>query len=114
MSENDTTTIQVSYEVAAALDRRKSGDDTYDSVIRKLINNSPVSMGKLREADQPIEVVGNERLENAPGGATCTHYDVVTGETCGEPAKWLQTIKYGDGEPSELYLCDEHGPETEK
>lgn len=110
---DDTTTIQVSYAVAEALDKRKSGGDTYDGVIRRLINHSPVPMGQLREAEQPIEVVDNERLEDAPGGATCSHYDVISGETCGRPAGWLQTLRYGESDPSELYLCSEHGPDDD-
>lgn len=114
VDEASTTTIQVTHEVAGALDRRKSGDaDTYDGVIRKFINNSPVPMGQLKEAEQPIEVVENEQLENPPGGATCSHYDVIDGETCGQPAKWLQTVQYGDSDPSELYLCETHGPDDE-
>lgn len=110
---SETTTIQVTREVSEALHKRKSGSDTLDDVIRKLINCSPVPMGKLRDAEQPIEVVDNEQLENPPGGATCSHYDVVTGRTCGKTAEWLQTVQYGDSEPSELYLCAEHGPREE-
>lgn len=113
--QTDTTTIQVSIEVATALDKRKSGTaTTYDKVIRKLINSSPVPMGQLKESEQPIEVVENEQLENPPGGATCSHYDVINGEVCGNPAKWLQTIKYGDSDPSELYLCEKHGPKNDR
>ena len=107
---SDTTTIQTSVEVREALHKRKCADESLDDVIRKLINQTPAPMGAIKEPEQPLEVVENEKLDDVPGGATCSHYDVVTGETCGCPAEWLQTVQYGESEPSELYLCDEHGP----
>ena len=111
MCMSGKTTVQVTYEVSEALHKRKSGDDTLDDVIRKLINQTPAPMGAIKDAEQPIEIVNNEQLESVPGGATCSHYDVVTGETCGSPAAWLQTLQYGDSDPTELYFCDEHGGE---
>lgn len=107
---DDTTTIEVSYDVWSALDKRKEKGGTFDSVIRRLINNSPVPMGNLKETDTPVERVDIQELETDED-AECHHYDVVSGERCGNTAAYVETIQYGDGDPSEMYLCDEHAPD---
>jgi len=104
----DTTTIEVSYEVWEGLDKRKQRGESFDDVIRRAFKQTPAPIGVIQE-DQGIEHVEKVELDDSPAGATCSHYDVIAGETCGEQAVYLETMQYGDGDKQEVYLCEQHG-----
>jgi len=110
---DDTTTIEVSHEVWAGLDKRKERGESFDDVIRRAFAQTPAPIGTIQEAEQDITVASTTELDNPPAGATCVEYDVIAGETCGESAKYLAEVQYGDGDPQELYYCAEHGSESE-
>jgi len=111
MSDEGTTTIEVSHEVWAGLDKRKKRGESFDSVIRRVFEQTPAPIGSIKE-DAGIEHVETVELDDPPSGATCSHYDVIAGETCGDKAVYLETMQYDGGDPQELYLCEEHGPDN--
>jgi hypothetical protein len=102
----DTTTIEVKHDTYRALDLRKEVGESFDSAIRRLIGQVGPGVGDIKE-DTDIEGVETVELDDPPGGAKCSHYDMIAGETCDEPATHLHTMKYGDTE-NELYLCETH------
>lgn len=111
--EQDTT-VQVSYEVWAALDRRKDRNETMDDVIRKLINNSPVPMGAMKGEfpepflDDVVPLADDETPEKK-----CSHYDSVSNEQCENEPTHKQDYRYDEDEDwSTWYYCDEHRPDT--
>jgi len=105
--EPTTTTVEVTHEIWAALDKRKSRGDSFNDVIKKLINESPAPVGAIEE-DPGLETVDITEVEDVPEDEECTHYDIITGETCGDDPTHRQTFRYEDGDPQELYLCEEH------
>jgi len=109
MSETDTTTVEIHRDTWRELNIRKEPGESFDSVIRRLIDATGIGVGAIKE-DPDLEVTGLEQVD-APKGATCAHYDVVDRETCGDPAAYVQTMQYGDGDPDELYLCPTHAGE---
>lgn len=113
--EPRTTTVEVKMDTWAALDKRKERGDSFDDVIRKLIDSTPVGFGQLQEVDQPVETRNVEELtvaEREEVDEQCSHYDIITGETCDNQVEFCQEYRYGsDGEWSEMYYCSEHAPD---
>jgi hypothetical protein len=110
MGSDSTTTVQVTREVHRGLDIRKEPGETIDDVIRRLMAQTPAPLGSIKE-DDGIEHHEWERADDAPFGASCSHYDVIAGEVCGDPAEWIQTVAYDGGDEQQLYFCEAHGPE---
>lgn len=108
MADHGTTTVQVNYEIWEALEKRKEPGESFNGVIRRLINNTSAPVGSIKE-DGDIKHISTEELESVPSGATCSHYDTIAGEICGEKAAYLCKMRYGDGEPQEFYYCETHG-----
>jgi len=111
--EQHTTTVQITTEVWAALDRRKGRNESFDDVIRKLIDQTPASMGAIKPVEPEHEPRFADPVPVEDTDETCVDYDVITGETCGEPADYKHPYVIGDGNPEEnpedeLYLCEEH------
>ena len=102
----DTTTVEVKHDTYRALDIRKDVGESFDDAIRRLIGQVGPGVGDIK-TDGAIE--GEiERIEDPPAGATCSHYDIIAGEACGEKATHLNTVTYDGGDPTEMYLCDKH------
>lgn len=112
--EPQTTTVEIKTETWAALDRRKGRGDSFDEVIQRLIDATPVGFGELEGVDQPIEYGGIEELtadeiEETEEG--CAHYDMISGEQCGGEVNFRQQWRYeGEEEWSHFYYCSEHVP----
>jgi hypothetical protein len=109
------TTIEVTHEIWAALDKRKDRGDSFNDVIQRLIDNSAVSFGDLQEIDQPVEYGDIEREwpddvdENG-----CAETDIITGEPCGEDVVCRQEYRWKDeDEWSYFYYCEEHAPQID-
>lgn len=119
MPESDgTTTIEVKHETWAALDRRKDRGDSFDDVIQKLINTTPAKMGSLQVGEIDVEngcieeLTVQEREEVESG---CSHYDVVTGDSCNKQIEFRQSYRYPEeDEWSYFYYCEEHAPEGQE
>lgn len=108
MSEDtDTTTIEVSDEVWSGLDKRKERGESFDDVIRRLFGQADVPLGGI-QVDDAIEIVDVREAKNAPAGASCSHYKPIEGEICGEPAEYIEVLRYDDGEEQEFYFCEDH------
>jgi predicted CopG family antitoxin len=103
----DTTTIEVKYDTHRALDIRKDVGESFDEVIRRLIDQVAPSVGDIEPSDD-IEESSIERIESPPDNATCSMYDIIEGETCGDPATHIQSVTHKAGDETELYLCDRH------
>lgn len=103
----DTTTIEVKHDTYRALDLRKEVGESFDGAIRRLIGQVGPGVGDIK-TDPAIETGETVEVENPPGGATCSHYDLIAGETCGDPATHLHTVSYDGGDETEMYLCNEH------
>lgn len=102
----ETTTVEVKYDTYRALDIRKDVGESFDDVIRRLVGAVGPGVGDIKtDGDLESKI---ERLEDPPAGATCSHYDIIDGETCGDDATHLNTVTYGDGDPNEMYLCAKH------
>jgi len=98
----DTTTIQISTETWADLDRRKGRGESFDDVIQKLLEASPVTFG-----DGPLPDVEYVDHEPATDGEQCVHHDAVTGEQCDRDAEYVvENEVFGD--TTEFALCEEH------
>lgn len=112
-ADRRTTTIQITNEIWAALDRRKERGESFDDVIRRLIEATGVGVGAIKEP-QPgePEIIGGP-VEDADADEDCMHYDVIDGETCGDGAVAKQEMRYGEGDdnPTTFYYCEEHAPE---
>lgn len=116
--QEGTTTVEVKYDTWAALDRRKERGDSFDDVIRKLINASAVGVGEMNVGDQGIEAsdvekLSTEQLDGLDEG--CDHGDSITGEICGDDVEYRQRYRYnGEDEWSEFYYCEQHAPASEE
>lgn len=106
----DTTTIEVKHDTYRALDIRKDVGESFDGAIRRLIGQVGPGVGDIEE-DAGVEAVETVRVEDPPAGASCSNYDMIAGEACGEPATHLHTLSY-EGSESEMYLCEEHAGDT--
>lgn len=107
------TTVEVTYDVWAALDKRKDRGDSFNDVIKRLIDNSAVEMGQLKGVDQEIETkdVVEISAENAKDHS-CAHADPVTGEMCDETPSYEQEYRHAGAEEwSTFYYCEEHKPD---
>jgi hypothetical protein len=111
--EQDTTTVEVKIDTWAALDRRKERGDTFDDVIRRLIDATPVGMGQLKEVDQPLEYGDVQPLDaDDDPEKSCAEYDIISGEACDKDVEYKQAWRYEDEEEwSWFYYCPEHTPE---
>jgi hypothetical protein len=110
MSEGKTT-VEVTHEIWAALDKRKERGESFNDVIHRLIDNTPAPVGAIKE-DAAIQADDFERAPDANEG--CYYFNAVSGEQCGEPAEWKQRVYYGeDDDGDEMYFCDDHGPAAE-
>jgi len=113
--EQPTTTVQITTEVWGALDKRKGRNESFDDVIRKLIDQTPAGMGAIKTAEPEYEPRFADPIPLDETDETCGKYDTVTGETCGERAAYKQPYVLGDGDPEEdaedaFHLCEEHAP----
>lgn len=103
----DTTTVEVKHDTYRALDLRKDVGESFDGAIKRLIGQTGPGVGAV-ETDDAIETGEIRELDDPPAGATCSYYDMIGGETCGDTATHLQTVTYNDGDGQELYLCSKH------
>jgi hypothetical protein len=113
MSE-ETTTVEVKHDTYRALDIRKEVGESFDDAIRRLIGQVGPGVGEI-ETDPAIEAGETIEVDDPPAGASCSHYDMIANETCGEPAAYLHTVYYDDDDGTEMYLCEDHAstePET--
>jgi hypothetical protein len=106
----DTTTVEVKHDTYRALDLRKDVGETFDDAIRRLIGQTGPGVGDVK-TDDNIETGEITELDDPPAGATCSYYDMIGGETCGDTATHLQSVSYKDGDAQELYLCAKHAGE---
>jgi predicted CopG family antitoxin len=107
----ETTTVEVKHDTYRALDIRKDVGESFDDAIRRLIGQTGPGVGQI-ETDGAIE--GEiEELDDPPAGATCSHYDLIASEMCGERATHINTVTYDGGEPTEMYLCARHAGESD-
>lgn len=111
MSE-DTTTVVVKHDTHRALDLRKDVGESFDDVIRRMVGQLGPGVGEIKE-DPNIESGDTVELDDPPGGATCSHYDIVAGEMCGDKATHLHTVRYDGGDETEMYLCAKHAGKGE-
>lgn len=112
MEEGGTTTIQVTHEIWAALDRRKKRGESFDDVIRRLINATPVKVGDLEASVQDaIPEFETREVEDYDGDETCVNGDPIEGDVCGNPAVAKQDWRYpDDDEWSTWYYCEDCDP----
>ena len=114
--EPRTTTVEVKMDTWAALDKRKERGDSFNDVIRKLIDATPVGFGELREAEQEIQHRNLEELtasEMEDVDEQCSHYDIISGEACGNDVEFRQEYKFASADEwDEFYYCEEHAPGT--
>jgi len=99
-----TTTVEVTFEVWEALDKRKERGESFNDVITRLINATGIEVGAIKE-DAALEASEPEPVDT---GEECCHYDTISGEICDDPAEYVQEVRYDGGEPDELYLCEDH------
>jgi len=110
----DKTTIEVTRAVWAALDKRKDEGESFNDLIIRLINQTPVKFGDLEVGDIPdIDLRDPKPLKN--GGdinkETCDGFDPVEGP-CDETPKYRQEYRFTeDGDWGVWYWCEEHAPE---
>ncbi|AFH22034.1 hypothetical protein OSG_eHP15_00020 [environmental Halophage eHP-15] len=104
--DTGTTTVQVKYDTYRALDLRKDVGESFDDAIRRLIGQVGPGVGDI-ETDAALES-DVEPVANPPAGATCSHYDIIDGETCGDEAAYLNTVAYDGGSEQKMYLCEKH------
>ncbi len=110
MGEPDTTTLQVTYDVWGALDRRKQDGETFDDVIRRLINQSPAGMGELKQGPTPDIEYGETVAVSDEDGA-CAHFDPIDGQ-CEQPVAYKQQYRLeADSEWRTWCWCKEHAPD---
>jgi len=103
----DTTTVEVKHDTYRALDIRKDVGESFDDAIRRLIGQVGPGVGDIK-TDSGIETTEIVEIDKAPGGAQCSHYDMIAGETCGDRATHIQRMSYDGGDEQELYLCETH------
>jgi len=103
----DTTTVEVKHDTYRALDLRKEVGESFDDAIRRLIGQVGPAVGEIK-TDTNIKAGETVKIDDPPGGASCSHYDMIAGDTCGQPATHLHTVYYDDDDGTEMYLCDEH------
>jgi predicted CopG family antitoxin len=108
-----TTKIEIKNTTLAALDKRKKGGDNFDDVIQRLMDNSAVMFGGLKNIEEPTELGDIERdwLDDIePGG--CDYADPITGQFCNDKVSCRQGIRWeGDEEIDYLYYCETHAPQ---
>ena len=111
----DKTTVEVTHEVWAAMDKRKDEDQSFDDFIRELIDNTAVPMGNLENMDDAptIEYGEIERVEDPHEQREkgCAYFDPIEG-SCGESVVWRQEYTvHGETEPHYFYFCEDHKPD---
>jgi len=112
MSDTDTTTIEVSTEVWAALDRRKERGESFDDVVRNLIEATGTGIGELAGSYPELEYGEVEPIEGDVWGKSCAHFDVIESETCGNKPTVKRPWNYEDEDEWDVfYFCDEHRPD---
>lgn len=108
----ETTTIEIKTDLWAALDRRKERGESFDDVIRRLIEATPAGVGALEGPHFDAEFEDPQLIDagsNPDKG--CAHYDVIAGQECGEPVEYKQRWRYEDkDEWKTFYYCEEHAP----
>jgi len=102
------TTIEVSDDTWTQLDRRKQRGESFDDVIQKLLDVSPVEMG-----DGPLPDVEYLDHEPAPDGKQCENHDPVTAEQCENEAEYPVTNEVF-GDEVEFALCEHHAKIEER
>lgn len=110
---DDTTTIEVKDDTWRALDIRKERGESFDDVIRRMVGEVGPDVGAIKT---DANIRGSD-FEHAPGtDEDCVHYNIVAGETCGEPAEWRQVVFYGedDDDGDVMHFCDDHGPRNDE
>jgi predicted CopG family antitoxin len=114
VAESETTTIEIKTQTWAVLDKRKERGDSFDDVIRRLVDATPVGYGEMK-TDAAIEGGEIEQLTDSEINELeeqCSHFDVIAGETCNESPVCRQKVFYGDDSDGDwFYYCDEHAPE---
>lgn len=109
----ETTTIQVTHDLWAALDKRKDSDETFDDYIRRLVDNTNMPMGTLENtAEAPtVETKPVKRIDDPQEDASCTHFDSIDG-LCENAVNYRQEYRPSyDDEFDVWYWCEEHAPE---
>lgn len=115
MGEPETTTIQVSIETWAKLDRLKHRGDSFDDVIDRLLSIAPTAARQIAsgEAIAPGEERSWAHTERAAPGEACEMADPITGEVCGGDAVVRETHRYTEGLEFTFAFCGEHRSEGE-
>jgi len=114
MPDTDTTTIEVSTEVWAALDRRKERGGSFDDVVRRLIEATGVGVGDLAGPHPELEYGDVEEIPPGEDAGQCATHDVITGGGCGNAPTVKQPYRFKDSGSDEwdvFYYCDEHRPD---
>lgn len=112
-TDRRTTTVQITNEIWAALDRRKQKGESFDDVIRRLIEATGVGVAALAGPHPDVDMGDPEPLDDEKSiKETCVFHDPIDG-TCGDPAEYRQWWCYEESEEKRwFYYCDEHVPDT--
>lgn len=111
-SDPNKTTIEITNDVWTALDYRKDRGDSFNDVIIRLINNTTVPMGSIKEASPDEEPEWGEITHLGPmPGELCAHYDIISGESCDVVPEYGQDVEQPNGDPDTVHWCEEHVPE---
>lgn len=112
----ETTTVQVTYETWAAMDKRKDAEETFDDFIQRLIDNTSMPMGALDNvADTPTAITGEvSKIETSEVDRGCAHFDAIEG-MCENEVAYKQEYRMQNTEAWDAwYWCEEHAPEVEE
>jgi len=119
-SEPDATTVQVKYNTYDALDKLKERGESFDDVIKRLIDNTAVGMDNLKRYDdalipnhgdiEPINKSMNDDTKKRVE-LSCSHFNPVTGVLCDNEVKYMQRYEFEENDGGHFYYCEEHVPE---
>lgn len=111
-----TTTVEVKGDTYSALDRLRDQGDSFDDVIRDLVENTAVGMDGLTAEAPPVDTGEIEELAvGERGGKQCAHVDPLTGDMCENEVVYRQAYSFGESDDGDyFYYCEEHAPDTPK
>ena len=114
--EPESTTVQVQYDTYGALDKLKERGESFDDVIKRLIDNTAVGMDGLNAYDTAPatdmgEIKSIDTASEPDADKSCAHIDAVSGELCDNDVAYWQPYSFGEGDDGDVfYYCEEHVP----
>lgn len=110
---DDETNIQIHIDTYTALDRLRDGDESFDSIIRRMVDQGTDVTVETFSTDPPEMETGEVEPipDDVEPDAGCAHYDVIESEECGNTVEFRQKYRFTDGGDWEwFYYCPDHAP----